>query len=492
MQRDKKLFIVFSLLIFAFFFVFFCSIHPLVIFDTDDWAYVYSARRGLPIWNGWNPIKVLPEVLMPLVSNLGAGLIYPLTQNYVGAITAAHAFVIAMTIMVYVMSFVLLVYDALEKKMGQAILLGSFFVLFHFLIFRKTYSNNLHLFYSSNITCYYNYVIPTLLNCIIVMYLIRKGGMGNAFSSGTNVKKGILVVFLYLAVFSNLFSNVVLIAYIGGELWISLVSEVRTKTFGISRFVRAKKYELMVLLAWLIAQVFEANGGRANSVGSQSFGEAVIAALSGLWNYVHRINWFFVAFVAFVLILCVVVIARKKTVCIANGLIGKAFLYMLLTASYLILVCAAAAPGYISRPDVILGLAFYGFVILGLLLIAAMREIPKVEMVLPLILFVMACEVNTSGVTFSEINMAGITYEQCVAIDNDIIEQMVEADQNGQTEVKVLVPDFGSADNWPIAVYGGERISDALTEHGVISRPIYTEIVPSKEKNVQFKIEVKE
>ena len=82
--------------------------------------------------------------------------------------------------------------------------------------------------------------------------------------------------------------------------------------------------------------------------------------------------------------------------------------------------------------------------------------------------------------------MGGISAETCIEIDNDIIMQVKTAVDRGDYSVQVYVPDFGTEDNWPIALYGGERISDALSKHGVIRQGIYIEIVPSKEKNEQF------
>ena len=55
------------LAIFISMFIFFTGAHPLIIYDGDDWANLSHMRHFIPMWHGFNPIKILPETLMPLV-----------------------------------------------------------------------------------------------------------------------------------------------------------------------------------------------------------------------------------------------------------------------------------------------------------------------------------------------------------------------------------------------------------------------------------------
>ena len=59
--------VVCFLLIFGFFFVFFTQVHPLVIYDGDDWRYIAYTRQALPSWNEWNPSRVFAECFQPLM-----------------------------------------------------------------------------------------------------------------------------------------------------------------------------------------------------------------------------------------------------------------------------------------------------------------------------------------------------------------------------------------------------------------------------------------
>ena len=59
------------------------EVAPLLPFDGDDWRYIGAIRLPFPIWGGWNPTRVLPELLMPLGGYISAFIVYPLTHNYI-------------------------------------------------------------------------------------------------------------------------------------------------------------------------------------------------------------------------------------------------------------------------------------------------------------------------------------------------------------------------------------------------------------------------
>lgn len=74
------------ILTFFLFLVFFLLIHPLYIFDTDDWINIGRERPLYPSHYYFNPIKVLPEILYPLISVSSVRILYPLTGDFVGSI----------------------------------------------------------------------------------------------------------------------------------------------------------------------------------------------------------------------------------------------------------------------------------------------------------------------------------------------------------------------------------------------------------------------
>lgn len=88
--KTKKVFLVNALIAICMF-VFFTSIAPLIPFDADDWLFCGTMRGPYPLWHGFNPTRVLPELLQPLVARFASIFIYPFSHDYVGAIGIASA-----------------------------------------------------------------------------------------------------------------------------------------------------------------------------------------------------------------------------------------------------------------------------------------------------------------------------------------------------------------------------------------------------------------
>lgn len=116
-----------SLLAFLFFLLFFYKIHPLVLLDTDDWTYSYMARRAVPQWGAWNPARVLPEVLMPLVTLISKSSLDVFMQNHFAAISLGYA----ITLSAFIATMVCFLYRLLEKSNSRLVLL-LYFLICHF------------------------------------------------------------------------------------------------------------------------------------------------------------------------------------------------------------------------------------------------------------------------------------------------------------------------------------------------------------------------
>lgn len=488
-NKEKIQLFIFGLLVFGFLVTFFVIIHPMTIFDTDDWAYIYSTRTAIPDWNNWNPTRLFPEIMMALVSQIAAVLIYPISGDYVNALIWGHGVFTSVIILMYVITFVKLIREKYQVTSEVALSYGTLFVVFHFLVFRKYYSGNVHLFYTSNVTCYYYYLLPALLNCIAVMELMRIEKNSSIWKEKTAISKGIFYLLVYLCIFSNLFCSVVLMAYVGEKLLITLCNELRQGKFRLSAYIIGNIEYLMIFVLWIVQQIFEMNGGRADSVSNGNLWLGIVSALKVLWRKVYVLNYWFVGVILAIVLLTIFVIVKNWRKAETQQIlceIGHVVLIQILTITYLILLCGASEPGYIMRCDVLIGPAFFGFLLVFMGIILIVKRFPEMNSIIPLLIFILICETNTMGNTFMDINMGGLSNETCIEIDNDIIEQVKSAVNQGKTSMKLYVPDFESVDNWPIALYGGESISDALSKHGVIRRQIYIEIVPTKEKNEQF------
>ena len=210
MKKKNLQISIFLLIIFIFFFVFFYKIHPITIFDTDDWLYTYASRRAIPLINEWNPTRILPEILMPLVSSLSSMTLFPLVGNYVVSLTIMHSIVVSLCITAYTYCFIKLIEKIFKTNNYLSICISIIFLMLHFLIFRSQYDNNEYMFLATNACCYYYYIIPALLNCFIVMYFLAN----DSFNKSNNIlKKSLIILLCYLAIFSNLFQSIILAAF---------------------------------------------------------------------------------------------------------------------------------------------------------------------------------------------------------------------------------------------------------------------------------------
>lgn len=102
---------------------------------------------------------------------------------------------------------------------------------------------------------------------------------------------------------------------------------------------------------------------------------------------------------------------------------------------------------------------------------------------IPLILFVITVNCNTEGKTFQESTVNSIDSDICMAVSEDIIAQMMEAERAGMTEIVLYVPEFSTTDNWPLATYANNRFSEHLWKYNILKHKIRIICVqPSMEK----------
>lgn len=105
-----------------------------------------------------------------------------------------------------------------------------------------------------------------------------------------------------------------------------------------------------------------------------------------------------------------------------------------------VLLCTASSPDYIRRADVLFPGAFFGTVCVILSLGYLAVRIPRAAWVLPLLGLVLIFETDTRVKTFKEPNIDQYTAQQCAAINDAVMEQILQADADGVTELEVEVP----------------------------------------------------
>lgn len=480
--------------VWLFMFVFFYRVHPLVVLDADDWTYISYTRVAIPSPQYWNSSRILPEILLSACGSFSAFVLLPLVRDYISALTLTFALVLSSCVTVYTFCFVRLAEKKLSAERVWSLPAAVLFLLFHFLIFRTENSGNSYMFRSCNVCCTFYYTIPALLNASLLMFFMADGGADACAREGSPLKKGVLLLLCYLAVFSNLYESIILAAYAGVCALFALIDGWKAKR-GLLPILREIPVSLGIVLLWAVSAVLELLGGRAESLRTEvPFGTMLSRSVANAAEVVRGTNVFFllllVGLVGFAVLtaLC----RRKKN----GGIVEPARLFFLtvltgiLVTVFVILLGAKTVPDYIEvyRADLIFGMLFFPVLLMTLCGVYLLREQPWIRVLVPLLICVIATEINTPLPTFAEPNTIFTDPATVMAMSRDVVEQLVEADRAGMTHADIYVSDSGSGDNWPQAVYMGQRVVNSLRKHGILAHDIEVTIVPSQEYNEKFNI----
>lgn len=501
-KKEKRYEIVFYLGVFLFIFVWFSRIHPLAIYDGDDWTYITFGRTALPEWGAWNPAKVFPEVVMPLCSTAAVHVLMPLVGDYLTSMEIMNAFVASVFITAYIYCFGSLIKRLFSLSSLSTVYMAALFLVFHFLALRSQEADNHYLFFCEDTNCYYNYLFPALLNASLVMCMIENKRFDEFLANSSWAKKGLFFAVLYFAIFSNMVDSVILAVYAGSRILIDFIRKIK-KDFRLAEFLKANSLYVLIMVLWLISAVFELSGGRAGMHADVS----IVGRLKDTIYYLKEAVFrkcnkvFLYSSIAIMVISAILLIVSKRkdrmdvlfqeqmTVC---------FTCVAAMLVCMLILCAIVSPKYISRPEYLFSMVFYVFLIVLACLSYIIVKYPKVLVAIPLAICVLISMCDTVGKTYAESNMSDWDAEICTQISRDLVEQVVAADQAGLTEMTLYVPDFvpdsQTADNWPHSVGLMHRMTKALYEHGIIHYPVeITEVIPSMEFNEKYnlRIEVK-
>ncbi len=482
-MKDSQLFLFYSIVVYLIMLVFFSRINPLVVYDADDWTYISALRLPIPDPREWNPTKIFPETFMPLLSYFGVYVIMPITKSYCKSLTLAHALFGSLIITVYFLELALLFY---RKKLASAtasIGYGALFMLLHFISVIHIGCENYLMLSSANLTCFYNYTLPAVINAALVMHFMSYGGVEKLFKDTTLVHWISVVICGYFAINSNLYSSVVLAAYVGTELLLSLIDSIKSKRFNIIKYCRNYWISLFIIFSWLVTNFLEMRGGRAGLSQGNFIGN-FLAVSSLTVESLLNLNVFLLAFGIVIFVLW-----KKKRNDARKGTVTKFLLYAGLTLVYLMLLSAVVNSGYIYRQEVMICFWFYTF----LALIAIFNELLIVDRKYMRTLFILAGTIILlaiyPGKIFVNYNFSNLSYSQCEALMNDYVEQFKTAEKDGLSEITLYVPVYKDESNWPFPDFFGDRISNSLYEHGIVDHRIQVkEIAPTKDMNKKYNI----
>lgn len=479
LSKRNPLFITYGILTFFILFFFYAIVDTIAVFDTDDWLYIATLRTPFPMMHVWNPIKVFPEVFMPLVSYAGTYFIYPILGDFSYSLTLAHSIFISLILTVYFVEFTILIYKKITTSYAICFISGLVFFLLHFVALIHFSVNNETFFHARDLTCLYNYTASTAINGALVMHIISYGGI-KSIKGLSFVHKFIILFWFYFSVFSNLYSSIVFAAYVSTDLFIDFYNDYLRKKISFRRLLLEHTAHIFFIGVWLLSHLIEKTGGRSGNRVHNLTSEFVKTFIN-LIKLPFSVNIFVIIFAIVVLVL-----GLKKHISNPERIL-KIIISFALTLLYVFLLCVVVDDWYITRPEVILA---FGFWVL-FSLTASFAELLSMDFKNWKIAIILCGSASMliygHAQMFRPINIANLNYEQCEAIMYDIISQFKVAEAEGLKEIDIIVPKFESEDNWPIATYANDRFPEALYRHHIISTKItVNKVVPSDEKSRIF------
>ena len=497
---------IFFSLMFFFLCYFFIKVHPLFVFDTDDWAYIQDTRAGRawPLWGEWNPTKVFPEVFMPIISWLSVIVVYPFNNDYIEALSFGFGITLSCFVIILGIQFVKFCDVFFKFLRFESLLFCLFFLLF---LFYPLYRHrNLYLLQSVDVTCIFNYTIPALLNFTVVLFLIsinqsRENGEINYFSLS------ILIFAVYFSLNSNLFQSIILVSYVLSFIFFSVYDDIRkNKRFSLSlvykeirNCIHKSTLYFIIFVYFLIVLVYEANGGRASEYSTGLLELDVKSSIKSFLESIDKLQRPF-HFLLSVNIFGVVLYFYKKRQHSLQpidinyiNLLLKLVASFIITISFLIMLCSKTGVYYLTRTDVVLSYVLY-------ILFASLCSVSYIYKsivvryhvafsLLPLFAILLLIRVVLCDTRYAETSMSNSPITVTKKISDDIVSQIISADKSSCSEIEILVPKFSSSDNMPLALYGSQRIPSALYNHRIISREVRVKFIPDESINSKYKID---
>ena len=502
---------------FVFLLLFFFLIHPIFIFDTDDWGNMALSRPLYPTLQTYNPSKILPEFLMPLISLISVKLFYPITNDFVFSIsfgiTLCYTFFIALyitSLLSFIKCSISNFFDYKNAKFPKeevvvTVVLLIVIVLYHF----YPISSDQYLLYELNATCIFHYSIPALLNLTLLMLFVCKFDFYRNFWSNQNyLVKFVVITLIYFSIFSNLLLNTHLVAFASISIAINLINVIKKKSVDNLKNVFKKEFlSIVILFFFCISALYEANGLRASSIGSSN--------LFNLENLIFSLRVFFSQslfmlgqeelFLLVGIILLANIVATFSFFNTNNSTLKSKAIVFFLKESLLIAIlcsvvfwqiCITVKTGvdYQFRSSVILCWYSLLLIIFSLAFIYIFSVNDKFLYVILFVAFYLFSYLLIWTPPYKEINF--VPYSNINSIKNftnNLVEEIITADKKGISTIEVHVPyfDVASKDNFPLAVYGGPLINGCLHRYGLIKKDINIKIVPDINKNVEYSLPVK-
>lgn len=444
-------------------FLFYNVAHPLHIFTVDDWRNIVNDRYAYPYTGIQNPGKILPETIFPLIAELARWFVYPFTNDFIGAITLVSSIVVTILLVIYFYQVCSSVNHGLTTN--QKIVCLLIFVALHFNI----YKNSQTMLTDTNMTDLIHYVVTYLFNVIAVGYFMKK-------QTGSTIKPWEILL-IYLCIFSNMFQSIILVTYVFFRMLRDIIIE---KDKSIKNLIKVNLIWIITLIMWIADLIFEKNGNRANTLGENQESFDVIGAAKSYIISFQAIRTWIIVFAVLLCMLAVMIYIRKNGFSLNKMMkelllekqLGILIAAFVITSIYMVLLDGYINEiKYLERTNVYNTILIFPIIIIMWVLKYVIQNIQAVNCILPIILYIMLFQ----SVFHSSILGSKCLCEEKKPMQDYVIQQLIEADQEGLKEMTVLVPKTFCDDasrSWLEIT-----IPEALFRFGVVSDRIKVKFV---------------
>lgn len=477
-----------QLLLFLLIFIFFERIFPVYPYDGDDWLYIGSMRVPIPSLHAYNPSKVFPETFEPLTGMISAYVVYPITHKYVESISVIQTLIIASFITCLMFMF----YKLLRSKFNLSNVLSLAFEVIFFLSFFalfKLYKMNsgpqYFGFWAKDLNCYWNYIIPGLLNGILLMYLENNSNLSYDILKDKK-KGGMMFLYLYLIIFSNIMLNIILASYAFIKI-ISNLLKIRHR-FNVVHFLQITWLYILIDFLWIITVIMDSHGQRANAVSNHtSVGNVLNRYLIFINSKINKAI-LILSLVFIISCIFILIFSRGKY----NQSLNTIFQFLVncacslvITFCYLILIFSRAGASYVERPDATWAILFFFLICVVLSLLIIVIKFPFLKYFVPLAILLVGLYCSDQSLAY--VRTFSTNGSQELKVDNYIISQVVKADKNGKHSITVKVPRYNRKGNWPHP-YKKYAIANTLYNHRIVNSKIKIKVKPDSRVNKHFKV----
>ena len=349
----------------------------------------------------------------------------------------------------------------------------------------------MYMLYTFNLTTIFYYLIPDMLNCSLVLLILKSSDFTKRFISYSRAKKSIFIIAVYFAIFSNLFCSEILGVFCFCVLVVP-VYEVLNRKLSLKVFFRKYSIYLAIETLWLLSIFMEQSGGRANMIGGNKIFD-FIGATQNFFRLLSSINHGVMLGIIIIGISFLCLLLKKDKVILENELLRKnikflSFYFFPMTLVSLLLA-AKSVPGYAGIPNSMYGIFFIILLFILLALGCLIEKIYCFGIIMPLlILFSLISLMNIKPIIYS--NTSNFMPQICVEVDRALINQFIDADKNGENQVNIYVPKWKGT-NWPHSNDTIHSLSKILYQHGILTHSIQATIIPDDDFFKTYNIRTK-